>query len=80
MVGTAENSVGIRHPLNQGIEKYFVFIMFFIRYYIVDQLLYLPLILVLRMEVKEVIPHFPTVPADLAADGRLLFSRKSLSN
>lgn len=36
--------------------------------------------LVLRMEVKDVIPHFPTVPADLAADGRLLFSLKSLSN
>lgn len=35
---------------------------------------------VLLIDVKEVMPHFPTVPADLAADGRLLLSRKSLSN
>lgn len=41
---------------------------------------HVPLILVLLMDVKDVIPHLPTVPADLAADGRLLFSRKSLSN
>jgi len=35
---------------------------------------------VLLIDVKDVIPHLPTVPADLAAEGRLLFSRKSLSN
>ena len=39
-----------------------------------------PLMLVLRIEVNEVIPHFPTVPADLAADGLLLFSLNNLSN
>lgn len=32
------------------------------------------------MDVNDVMPHFPTVPADLAADGRLLCSLNSLSN
>lgn len=41
---------------------------------------HVPLIFVLLIDVKDVIPHFPTVPADLAAEGRLLFSLKSLSN
>lgn len=32
------------------------------------------------IEVNEVMPHFPTVAADLAAEGRLLFSLNKLSN
>lgn len=36
--------------------------------------------LTVRIEVKEVTPHFPTVAADLAADGRLVFSLKRFSN
>ncbi len=34
----------------------------------------------LLIEVNEVMPHFPIVPADLAAVGLLLFSNKNLSN
>lgn len=35
--------------------------------------------LIVRIDVNEVIPHFPTVAADLAADGLLLFSLNKLS-
>lgn len=36
--------------------------------------------LTVRIEVKDVTPHFPTVAADLAADGRLVFSLNKFSN
>lgn len=32
------------------------------------------------MDVQEITPHFPTVAADWAAEGRFLFSFKYLSN
>lgn len=35
--------------------------------------------LIVRVDVKEVMPHLPTVAADRAADGRLLFSLNKLS-
>jgi hypothetical protein len=35
--------------------------------------------LIVRIEVKEVMPHLPTVAADLAADGLFVFSLKRLS-
>jgi len=35
--------------------------------------------LVLLIEVKEVTPHLPTVPEDLAAVGLLVFSHSNLS-
>ncbi|KAF5289500.1 hypothetical protein FQA39_LY15055 [Lamprigera yunnana] len=35
---------------------------------------------IVRMDVNDVTPHFPIVPVDLAAEGQLLFSFKSLSN
>lgn len=34
----------------------------------------------LLMEVKEVMPHLPRVPADFAAEGLLLFSQNKVSN
>lgn len=43
-----------------------------------QKLAYLPLAVL--MDVKEVIPHLPTVAADLAADGLLLFSLNKFSN
>lgn len=39
-----------------------------------------PVGLTLRMDVKDVIPHFPTVPVDLAAVGLLVLALAALSN
>jgi hypothetical protein len=36
--------------------------------------------LIVRIEVKEVMPHLPTVAADLAADGLFVFSLRGYQN